>query len=116
MPPTENPKAPVQPGDTNPFPIDPDRPYILILPGVAIAALRGALDAFGRNAGADQGRPFWDLRAQVGTQVMQSDRTEAEASGLIAGRESQRAAAKVGEIKKDAVETVAKAVGSRRKK
>lgn len=117
MPPEEtNTQAPVPAGDPNQFPIDPNKRYVVILQGVAIAAVRSSLDIVGRNAGADQGRPFWDLRGAIGNQVIQADQTEAEASGLIAGREAQRAAAKAGELKKDAAEVVAKAVGSRRKK
>jgi len=114
---------PAKPSDELPprpatFNLIPEKDYVLVLKGEELAPLRQALDEAGRGAGQDNGGEIpWAIRRKITAQMEHDAEIEAHAAGLIEGRKAQRAAAaKVDEIKKDAAESVAKAIGSRRKK
>jgi len=115
-PPPAKPSDEIQPRPAT-FKLIPEKDYVLVLKGDELVPLRQALDEAGRGAGQDNGGEIpWAIRRKITAQMEHDAEIETHAAGLIAGRESQRAAAKVGEIKKDAVEAVAKVTGSRRKK
>lgn len=96
--------------------IQPDKQFVLLMTGSAVLAVRAALDAVGRGAGADQGAAFWALRANITEQIVNEETTEATASGLIAGREAQRAADRAAKLKEESAQAAATKTASKRSK
>lgn len=97
--------------------LDPNKLYVLVLPGALVGVVLNGLDACGRGAGADAGEVFWQVRGHVKQQLLDEQGTEANASGLIAGRDAQRAEARTAALKKEAAEaTAAKTTAKRPKK
>jgi hypothetical protein len=96
--------------------IQPDKQYVLVMAGVDAMAVRIALDTIGRGAGADKGAPFWSLRAEITEQLLNEETTEAKASGLIAGREAQRAADRTATLKEESAQAAATKTAAKRAK
>ena len=84
--------------------------------GAVAVMVRNALDAVGRNLGADAGASHWIERQLITNQLGKESETEAYAAGLIAAREAQRAAAKAQAIKEDSAQAVAAKTAARKKK
>lgn len=108
--------VPVEPANPPQKEIQPDKQFVLLMTGSAVLALRAALDAVGRGAGADQGAAFWALRANITEQIVNEETTEQTASGLIAGREAQRAADRAAKLKDESAQAAAAKTASKRAK
>lgn len=105
-----------QPQAAGQFQIIGNKEYVLVVTGEVAVLVRDALDAVGRNLGADAGSLPWSVRQQITNQLGQESETEAYAAGLISGREAQRAAAKTQAIKEDSAQAVASKTAARKKK